>query len=307
MESLKNNKELWWLCLEWQIKKEHDQMSIREYLQEVHSFSRRIISALKFEGGQILVNGLPKTVRYCLTADDLLTIVFPPETKGDYLKPEEIPLDIVYEDDDILIINKEAGMATMPSANHRSGTVANGLLAYYEKKEIPYTIHVVTRLDRDTSGLMLIAKHRYSHSLLAASQSNDKLRREYKALVEGRLETKQGIINAKIARKENSIIERTVSDFGKEAITYYEVEAEYNDHSLVNIVLETGRTHQIRVHFSHIGHPLIGDDLYGHSNEQIKRHALHCEKLSFEHPLSKQWMSFHMPIPNDMKRLIATS
>lgn len=280
-------------------------MSIYEYLQKVHFFSRRIIIALKFDGGQILVNGLPKTVRYRLAVDDLLSIVFPPEIIGDNLKPEDIPLDIIYEDDDIIVMNKEAGMATMPSPNHRTNTVANGLLAYYARNNIPYTIHVVTRLDRDTSGLMLIAKHRYSHSLLAESQLHGKLKREYKALVEGRLETKQGKIDAKIARKEDSIIERTVSEHGKEAITFYEVITECNDHSLIHIELQTGRTHQIRVHFSHIGHPLIGDDLYGNKNDEIKRHALHCGRLSFKHPLSKREVSFHMPIPADMRRLIS--
>ena len=280
-------------------------MSIREYLQGVHSFSRRIIIAIKFDGGQILVNGFPQTVRYHLAVGDLLAIIFPPEIIGEHLKPEEIPLNIIYEDDDIIVMNKEAGMATMPGANHRTGTVANGLLAYYAKNNIPYTIHIVTRLDRDTSGLMLVAKHRYSHSLLAESQLKGKLRREYKALVEGNLETKQDKIDAKIARKEGSIIERIVSEFGKEAITHYEVVAEYNDLSLVNIELVTGRTHQIRVHFSHIGHPLIGDDLYGNTHGQIKRHALHCERLSFEHPLSKREISFHVPIPDDMRRLIA--
>lgn len=279
-------------------------MLIREYLHGVHSFSRRIIIALKFEGGQILVNGLPRTVRFQLTTGDSLAIIFPPEKRAHHMAPEEIPLEIIYEDDDIIVINKEAGMASMPSPQHRTETVANGLLAYYDKNNIPYTVHIVTRLDRDTSGLMLIAKHRYSHSLLAESQLNGKLKREYKALVDGHLKNKQGTINAKIGRKEDSIIERTVSEFGKEAITYYEVIANYKDHSLVNVQLETGRTHQIRVHFSHIGHSLIGDSLYGGKSNEIQRHALHCERLSIEHPLSKKQISFHVPLPKDMERLI---
>lgn len=286
------------------IGEEHHGMLIREYLQEIHSFSRRIIVALKFEGGQILVNGSPKKVRFRLAVGDELAIIFPPEKRGSNITAEKIPLEIIYEDHDIIVINKEAGMASMPSADHRSGTVANGLLGYYDKNDIPYTIHVVTRLDRDTSGLMLIAKHRYSHSLLAGSQSNGKLKREYKAFVDGHLENKQGTIDAKIARKEHSIIERTVSEFGQEAITHYEVVAEYKYHSLVNIELETGRTHQIRVHFSHIGHSLIGDSLYGRLSKQIKRQALHCERLSFEHPISKKMVSFHKPIPDEMRRLM---
>src|SRR5690625_4142556 len=282
-------------------------MFIYDYLQKVHSFSKRIITAIKFDGGKILVNGSPQTVRYCLATGDLLTVVFPPEMIGNNLTPEEVPLDIVYEDEDIIVINKMAGIATMPSINHQSGTIANGLLFYYQENHIPYTIHIVTRLDRDTSGLMLIAKHRYSHSLLAKSHEQGKIERSYKAIVEGCLDPKQGKINGKIARKETSIIERTVSEFGKEAVTYYEVVAEHQYKSLVNIVLGTGRTHQIRVHFSHINHPLIGDDLYGRSHRQIDRHALHCERLSFEHPLSKRQITLHIPIPDDMKRLIAVS
>src|SRR5699024_5616768 len=142
-------------------------------------------------------------------------------------------------------------------------------------------------------------------SLLARLQLQGKIKRSYKALIEGYLEPKQGLINAKIARKENSIIERTVSDYGQEALTYYKVIAEHKNISLVDVVLQTARTHQIRVHFSHIGHPLIGDGLYGNTHDQIKRHALHCEQLSFEHPLSKKWVSLNMPIPDDMERLIA--
>lgn len=280
-------------------------MLIREYLQEVHSFSRRIVIALKFEGGQILVNGEPKTVQYQLVTGDVLTVIFPPEKRGTHVTPEEMPLEVVYEDQDIIVINKEAGIATMPSLNHRTGTVANGLLGYYVKNNIPYTIHIVTRLDRDTSGLMLIAKHRYSHSLLAESQTHGKLKREYVAIVEGHMKNKRGTISAKIARKEGSIIERTVSELGQEAITHFEVLRESNDHSLVHVVLGTGRTHQIRVHFSYLGHPLIGDDLYGGKNDQLTRHALHCERLNFEHPLSKKEMSFYKAVPDDMERLIS--
>lgn len=282
-------------------------MYIYHYLQEVHSFSRRLITAIKFNGGQILVNGLTKTVRYPLEMGDVLTIVFPPELIGDNLVPEELPIHIMYEDDDVIVLNKMAGMATMPAMNFTSGTVANGLLFYYQKNNIPYTIHVVTRLDRDTSGLMLIAKHRYAHSLLAKSHQQGKIHRSYKAIVEGYLESKVGEINARIARKENSIIERTVSEMGKEAITYYEVVSEYKQTSLVDIVLGTGRTHQIRVHFAHINHPLIGDHLYGKRHCQMNRHALHCEELRFEHPLTKRMITLHQPIPDDMKRLIATS
>lgn len=276
---------------------------IRDYLRSIHSFSRSMITAIKFDGGAIYVNGKEKRVRYELIAGDVLMIQFPPEIKGNYMYPEDLPLEIVYEDDDLIIINKEAGMAVTPSPIHQTGTVANGLLAYYELNHIPYTVHVVTRLDRDTTGLMLIAKHRYSHSLLATSQMEQKIERHYHAIVEGKLITKKGLIQTPIGRKENSIIERTVTADGRAALTYYEVIEEKQGNSLVKIELGTGRTHQIRVHFSHLGHPLVGDQLYGGSSEMMNRHALHCSGISFEHPLTKKLISMHSSIPRDMKKL----
>src|SRR5699024_6209081 len=190
--------------------------------------------------------------------DDQLEIYFPPEKKGYYMEAEDLPLDIVYEDPYIIIINKDPGMITIPSPHNPSGTVANGLLFYYEQNDINYTVHVVTRLDRNTSGLLLIAKNRYVHSLFSKSLAKGKVKRQYKAIVEGQLEPKKGTISANIGRKKDSIIERAVIKDGKNAVTHYEVQDQTKEHTLVNIALETGRTHQIRVHFSYIGHPLAG-------------------------------------------------
>ena len=290
--------------MEWKISLEYQGLTIREYLQTIHSFSKRFIIAIKFDGGRITVNGQQETVRYQLAVGDLLVIQFPPEKKGNYMTPEEMPLTIFYEDSDIIILDKPAGIATIPSPHIQTGTVANGLLAYYARKDIPYTIHTVTRLDRGTSGLLLIAKHRYSHSLLATSQLAGEVKRKYKAIVEGKLVDKQGVINAPIGRKPGSIIERTVVETGRKAITHYNVEAENQTHSLVDIELETGRTHQIRVHFSHIGHPLAGDDLYGGSANIINRQALHCYELSFKHPTTKKKVSYQLGIPSDMRQLV---
>ncbi|MFD1040703.1 RluA family pseudouridine synthase [Virgibacillus byunsanensis] len=286
--------------MEWQIDKEHDGMVIRDYLQHVHGFSRRMIKIVKFDGGQICVNDVPKTVRYELISGDVLSIVFPPEIKGTYMEPRDVSIDIIYEDEHILIINKQAGIATMPSSIHPARTIANGVLNYYKERNIPYTVHVVTRLDRDTTGLILIAKHRYSHSLLAVSQRNGLVKRKYKAIMEGHLTEPIGTIKEPIGRKEGSIIERMVSEAGKTAITHYQVLAESEYHSLLEIQLETGRTHQIRVHFSHIGHPLAGDDLYGGSKADINRQALHCYELTFEHPLTNQMITVEAPLPEDM-------
>ncbi|MGY0694245.1 RluA family pseudouridine synthase [Virgibacillus sp. FSP13] len=291
--------------MQWTIKKEHDGMSIRDYLQQVQGFSRRILKGVKFDGGEIWVNGVVKTVGFHLSAGDVLQIQFPPEIIGTGMKPEALPLTIVYEDDALIILEKPDGIATIPSMNHSSGTIANRLLGYYQHQRIPFTVHVVTRLDRDTSGLLLIAKHRYSHSLLSRSQKMGKIKRHYQAIVEGKLPMNDGTIEQPIGRKTGSIIERTVIETGKQAKTNYQVLQETTEHSLLDVNLETGRTHQIRVHFSHIGHPLAGDDLYGGSTALMKRQALHCYQITFEHPFTKEKMQFHSAIPDDMRELLS--
>lgn len=290
--------------LKWIINHEHDGMIIRDYLRMYQGFSRRMIKTIKFDGGKILVNGSMQNVRYCLSAGDRLHVQFPEEMVGNNIKPEVMELIIVYEDDYIIVIDKPAGIPTLPSINHPSGTIANGLLGYYKKNNIPYTVHIVTRLDVDTSGLVLIAKHQLSHSLLSASHKSGKVKRKYKAVIEGHLTKKEGTIDAPIGRKENSIIERTVTEAGKRAVTHYKVICEYLNHSLIEIELDTGRTHQIRVHFSNFAHPIAGDDLYGGSTEKIARQALHCFELSVEHPSTKEIMLFHAPLLKDMRRLI---
>lgn len=290
--------------MKWTITNEQDGMSILDYLRSVHSFSRRIVKHLKEEPGNIRVNETNQTVRFILSTGDELEVTFPPEHIGRGLVPEQLALSIVYEDEAVLVIDKPAGMATIPSFNHLNGTIANAVLGYYEKRNIPYTVHVVTRLDRDTSGLLLIAKHQYSHSLLAGEQKAGNVHRNYCAVVEGRLAKRAGTIDANIGRKEGSIIERTVIETGKRAITHFQVEQESSRYSLVSIRLETGRTHQIRVHFSHIGHSLAGDDLYGGTATHINRQALHCQSLSFIHPFTKKVMQFHSAPPRAFTQLI---
>ncbi|MBP1969053.1 23S rRNA pseudouridine1911/1915/1917 synthase [Virgibacillus natechei] len=292
--------------VKWTITQDHDGMTIRDYLQTIRGFSRSMLKVVKFDGGNIEVNGYSQSVRYTISEGDLVTVQFPKEVIGNGMKAEDLELDIRYEDEALIILNKPAGMAILPSVNHPSGTIANGLLGYYKRNKISYTIHVVTRLDRDTSGLVLIAKHRFSHSLLFSSQKKGAVKRKYKAVIEGHLDKKQGIINQPIARKGNSIIERTVADAGKEAITHYNVIQESTNHSLVEIELETGRTHQIRVHFTHLGHPIAGDDLYGGSTDKVAQQALHCFALQFEHPYTMEEMQFHSPLRTDIKQLIST-
>lgn len=289
--------------MKWIISKTYHNMEILEYLREVHSFSKGLITAIKFDGGKITVNKNPEKVRYRLQVDDTLSIDFPPEIIGKNLLAEDLPLDIVYEDEDIMVLNKPANIAVMPSANHKTGTIANRILGYYKKRNILYTVHIVTRLDRDTSGLLLVAKNRYIHSLLAKTHESNGIKRKYKAVIEGQLKKSSDMIDLPIMRKEGSIIERTVNSSGKSAITEYNVLKEWKTHSLLDINLKTGRTHQIRVHFSHIGHPLAGDDLYGGSKNIINRQALHCYELIFKHPLTNKQVLYHLPLPDDMRLL----
>lgn len=288
--------------MKWTITKQQEGLIIRSFLQQEQKFSKRMVKLIVHGGGTIKVNGTLQTVRYELRAGDVVAVTFPDEKKGAMMVPEKMPLDIVYEDDAVLVINKSTGRAVIPSHQYTSGTIANGVLAHYEAQGLPYTFHVVTRLDRNTSGLMLIAKHRRSHSIISDAQKAGKIQRSYVAIIEGHLQEKNGTIHAPIGRKEGSIIERTVTTGGKHAITHYTVLTVYDNHSLIHVQLETGRTHQIRVHFSHIGHPLAGDDLYGGKTNYIDRQALHCHRLAFEHPITGEWKDFIADLPEDMKR-----
>ncbi|WP_077297320.1 RluA family pseudouridine synthase [Virgibacillus pantothenticus] len=286
--------------MEWKIEQQHEGMLLRDYLRQVQGFSRRILKTIKFDGGLILVNGIEQSVRYALATGDKVKIELPIEKRGNLMVPENIPLSIVYEDNDIIVIDKPPGIAVIPSYHYPEGTIANGLLAHYEKHNSTYTVHIVTRLDKDTSGLMLVAKHRYSHSILSALQQAGAVNRKYQAIVEGSLSKPSGTIDAPIGRKADSIIEREIRSDGKRAITHYHVERDLEAYSFINVQLETGRTHQIRVHFSGIGHPLCGDTLYGGSLNIIQRQALHCYSLSLPHPMTKQILHFSAKLPMDM-------
>ncbi|QDP42117.1 RluA family pseudouridine synthase [Radiobacillus deserti] len=279
-------------------------MLVREFLHQVCGLSRRIIKVLKFQGGTILVDGVPRDVRYKLTEGEVIQVLFPPEARGPSMVAERLPIEIMYEDDDVLVIHKPAGIATIPSLNHTTGTIANRLLGYYDEKNLHYTVHIVTRLDKDTSGLLLVAKHRLSHSILSRDQKIGLVNRSYYAIVEGHLHEKKSTIDLPIGRKAESIIQRAVLEDGQQAITHYVVEREMKEETLVSVRLETGRTHQIRVHFSHIGHPLLGDTLYGGIHTKIQRQALHCKSLSFNQPFTGERITLTCDMPEDMQQIL---
>ncbi|MFL6977621.1 RluA family pseudouridine synthase [Bacillus sp. SN1] len=278
-----------------------DGMTVKEYAGEL-GISKRLLTDIKFGGGDLLINGEHVTVKYVLREGDLLVVKFPEEQVSETLLAEPVPLDILYEDEHVLVINKQPYVSSIPSREHPSGSIANGIIHHYQKNGVRATVHLVTRLDRDTSGVMLVAKHRFAHSILSSAQKNGLVKRRYAAVVHGRM-TGEGTVDAPIGRHPDSIIERRVTPDGQKAVTHFYVTRATDDITSVTLQLETGRTHQIRVHMSYLGHPLCGDTLYGGTRQKIGRQALHSEHLSFIHPLTQENMTFHAALPQDMKEL----
>lgn len=269
--------------------------------------SKRALTDIKFQGGCLLVNGYEKTVRTEISEGDEVTIVFPPEKMSEGLIAVDRPLEIIYEDEHIVVVVKPAGLPSIPSKDHPHDSLANRIAGYYKEMNYQATVHMVTRLDRDTSGLVLVAKHRHAHHQLSLQLQQHEIDKHYFAVVEGNVEKDHDSIIAPIGRKGDSIIERHVTPDGKFAKTEYRVKTRLEGDrqgTLVDIKLWTGRTHQIRVHMAHIGHPLMGDDLYGGSMKLIDRQALHAYLLRFEHPLTREMCAFTSPFPPDIDHIV---
>jgi 23S rRNA pseudouridine1911/1915/1917 synthase len=290
--------------LRWSINKEDEEKLIKDFLKE-QAISRTALTDIKFKGGSIFVNGKEENVRYKLKLEDELILYFPPEVPSEGVQGENIALDIIFEDEYLLVVNKPPAMNTIPSREHPTGSLANGLVGYYETTGITATSHIVTRLDRNTSGLVLIAKHRHVHHLFSEAQKRGQVKRTYEAFASGVISDAQGKIEKPIGRKDDSIIEREVRADGQYACTNFRVLDRYNGFTQLELQLETGRTHQIRVHMAFLGHPLLGDDLYGGQRKLIQRQALHCRRLRFFHPFLLNEMGFTCELPEDMERLIS--
>lgn len=282
-----------------------EHVKVKTFLKK-HEISKGLLAKIKFAGGSILVNGSPQNAIYLLDIGDRLTVHIPAEEGYEKLQSVRRELKIVYEDDHFLLLDKPAGVASIPSVNH-SNTMANFVKAYYEEQDYENRlVHIVTRLDRDTSGLMLFAKHGYAHARLDKQLQKRLIEKRYYALIKGSGQLPEtGEIIAPIGRDEDSIITRRVTKEGKYAHTSYRVIQRFADIYLVDIRLHTGRTHQIRVHFAHIGFPLLGDDLYGGSlDDGIARQALHCHSLKFYNPFSGQEIDRASPLPDDFKAVL---
>ena len=286
--------------LTYEINSEYAGYSIDKYLK-AHGYSSANITAIKKMPNNVVIDGEWVYMNRKLQAGEILTVNISEDDSSEKIPPVKMDLDIVYEDEDIIVINKPAGLPIHPSLNHYEDSLANGLAYYYEAQNKPFIFRCANRLDKNTSGLTVIAKHLVSGNILSTMVKNREFHREYYAIVRGHLDEPEGTIDAPIGRVDDSIITRQV-DFenGERAITHYKVIDEKKGHSLISIHLETGRTHQIRVHFKYIGHPLIGDHLYNPDFEYMTRQALHSHKISFIHPITKKAMEFIAPLPDDM-------
>lgn len=280
----------------------HGKMA-KEFIRNRLGISRGLLRKI-VEGQGVRVNGVPVFVTSRLQAGDRLRLMSPAEGSGEIL-PEPIPFEIVHEDCDLLVVNKRAGLVVHPTKGHYTGTLANGVVYHWREKGETARFRPVHRLDKNTTGLLAIAKNHYSHQKLSEQLVKRVFRREYLAVVHGVPDWDTLTIRAPIARKEGDPRMRIVSDDGQPAVTHAVVERRLRSAALLRLRLETGRTHQIRVHLKHIGYPLFGDDLYGHGGEDgIDRQALHAETLEFYHPRSGNRVAWRAPIPRDLVRLV---
>lgn len=268
--------------------------------QEIDELSRTRVQEL-IDDKNIVVNDKVVKPSYKLAIGDHVKVIIPPK-KPLSLQAQNLHLDIVYEDDDVIVVNKPQGMVVHPSAGHPDKTLVNGLL--YHTKQLAQSPEgfrpgIVHRIDKDTSGLLMIAKNDKARESLEKQLAEKSNKREYLAIVHGNFETRSGLINAPIGRNPNNRKQMAVNPKGKHAVTHFEVLEQFKNYALVRCILETGRTHQIRVHMKYIGHPIAGDPLYG-PKKTLKGHGqfLHAATLGFEHPVTHKWLEFSVPVPD---------
>ena len=273
-------------------------------LKKHMGLSGTVVRRIKWLEDGILVDGVRVNTRFCPAAGQVLSVRLSDPVRNSGIVPAPGPLDIVCEDEDLIVLNKAAGVSVHPGPGHFDDTLGNFLVYYYETSGQEADFHPVHRLDRGTSGLMVAAKHPHAQEVLKNQLHTEDFRRVYLAVCEGVPEPYSGVIDAPLGPKPGSLMEQMVRPDGKSARTRYRVLRRWGDRALVSLELETGRTHQIRVHMAHTGHPLAGDFLYGTENQElIGRPALHSGYLSFLHPITKAKLEFSLPLPEDMARL----
>lgn len=290
--------------LSFVISEENSNMTIHDFLKK-QGFSSQNIIELKKMHRSILIDDEWMHMNYKLQKGQYLNIHIQETASNDKILPVNLPFPVIYEDDDLVVVNKPADMPIHPSQNNYDNTLANAAAYYYEElQRLPFIFRCINRLDRDTTGLTILAKNMYSANILAGQMQKREIKRLYLAILDGKLAKKYGTVQLPIGRKEGSTIERQI-DFekGDSAITHYCRLKESDNYTLAAFQLETGRTHQIRVHMASMNTPLVGDSLYNtkSSSDALSRQALHAYRISFIHPITGKRMKFTAPIPEDMK------
>lgn len=281
---------------------EEENLTLKEVLLDKLNFSVRSLSKMK-RYKTVKVNNKYIKPGDKIEKGDLIQVEIM-EDMADF-KPQDLNLEILYDDFDIIMVNKPPFMVVHPTKSHFDNTIANGITYYIKEKNEKVKVRFVNRLDMNTSGLVIVAKNAYAHHTLSVDMGNDAVEKKYITVVKGIIENDEGTINEPIYRPTEDSIKRIVDEKGQASITHYKVLERLNDATVVEVKLETGRTHQIRVHMSHIGHGIIGDELYGYVDESlINRQALHAYSLSFNQPRTKENLEFKAELPNDIKNLI---
>lgn len=293
--------------LQYKIEDQHNGKSIGMFLKE-KEYSRAVLIELKKTKTGIRKNGVWAGVNETVKTGDIIDICLTEEGSSENIIPKECALDILYEDEDILVVNKPYDTPIHPSVNNYDNTLANGIAYYYHQQDKPYIFRCINRLDRDTTGVTILAKNLLSASILSKQMQESGFSRTYVAFVEG-ITKEKGTIDLPIGREEGTIIKRKIDEKeGKRAVTHYcRLEVLYIEGKAVSVValqLETGRTHQIRVHMSSIGHPLLGDFLYNESNHMLTRQGLHAAECAFYHPITGEYKRITAPLPKDMATLM---
>ncbi len=278
--------------------------TVKTILKQHLGISERLVKKLKYND-RVHLNGIPVFVNKLVQIGDIVEAAVDFIEESPDISPQDIDLDIIFEDEYLIAINKQPGIVVHPTSFHPDGTIANAIMHYWSKKGIHKKIRPVSRLDRDTSGVIIFAKNQFVQEFLVRQMHDETFIKEYIGVVSGKMETEKGTIDLPITRSPGSIMLRQISEEGAKAITCFKVMEQFRNGAILKFLLKTGRTHQIRVHCQAIGHPLIGDTLYSHIEASlIGRQALHSCRASFIHPLTKERMDLFASLPQDIENLI---
>lgn len=288
----------------FKVKEEEQGLKLKEYLKKIQRFSGRLIRGAALSG-RIEIDNKRVKLNHVLKSGDVICFNLIKE-ESQNIGAEKMDIEVVHEDRDIIVVNKRPGIVVHPTRSYPSGTLANGLIYYFQKSRENCIVRLVSRLDMDTSGLIIVAKNQFAHMCLSRDMKSEDFEKSYIAVIHGKMKKKQGIIDLPIYRPEGDDIRRIVDKRGQRSITHYKVIEEFKHDQLLKLTLKTGRTHQIRVHLSYLDHPLYGDTLYGieEDNRYINRQALHAYRLKFPHPRGNRILELETDIPEDISHLI---